>query len=252
MKLGRVKSKNDPRNLHIHNYVQIQSLPVPPAHDMINRTKTWPMLANDKYNCCTSAAAGHMVHHWTEENQHNVFLTDADVIQSHSRLTGNHLLEPVSMLEALKLWRNTGIGKHQIHSFLSAGHANPDHLRAIIFLFGGAYIGMDLPNFAFSGSPEEILSAQWETNSGRSPDDAAPRIENGHCVAAIGYDENAIYVVTWGLIKPMSWDFFTTYNDEAFAVLSTDWVEEDRKAPSGFSLQALEDDITMATSQAAQ
>lgn len=247
MLLGRVKSENDPRMLQLRSYVAIDTLSVPPTHDMLNRTKAWPMLANDQFNCCTSAAAGHMVHHWTEANQRGVFLTDKDVIEAHAALTGDQLMEPVSMLSALKFWRKTGIGDHRIHSFMSAGRAKEETLRAVIHLFGAAYIGLDLPDFAVQGKPEEVLATVWEISATAPPGGAAPQVKNGHCVAAIGYDERVIYVVTWGALKTMTWGFFTRYTDEAFAVLSTDWVEKDKKSPSGFDLTTLEVDLSRVT-----
>jgi hypothetical protein len=49
--------------------------------------------------------------------------------------------------------------------------------------------------------------------------------------------------VTWGALKPMSWQFSSTYMDEAFAVLSTsDWLTAG-KSPTGFDLAALQQDL---------
>lgn len=252
MLLGRVKSENDPRMLQLGRYVAVDGLPVPPARDILDRTVNWPMLANDQFNCCTSAAAGHMVHHWTVTNDRGVFLTDQDIIRAHAALTKDQLMEPVSMLNALKFWRKTGIGSHLIHSYVSAGRAKAEVLRAVIYLFGGAYIGLDLPNFSLKGKTgAEILATPWTIPGPDSGVDADPRLENGHCVAAIAYDEAAIYVVTWGRLKSMSWEFFTRYTDEVYAVLSTDWVEESRKSPSGFDLTALEVDLSRVTRQPA-
>ena len=247
MLLGRAKSIHDPRMLQLSSYISLHTLPVPPQHDLLEHTDGWPMLANDQFNCCTSAAAGHMVHHWTAANQNGVFLTADDVIQAHATLTNEHLMEPVSMLTALKFWRKEGIGNHQIHSFMSAGKAKIDTLRAVIYLFGAAYIGLDLPNFALPHTPQEIPTVKWEIPSGISPEDAAPQLNNGHCVAAIGYDENYVYTVTWGTLKTMSWDFFLRYTDEAYAVLSTDWVEKDKQSPSGFDMHTLKRDLSLVT-----
>lgn len=49
----------------------------------------WPMLANDRYPCCTLAAAGHMVHHWTEANELLVLLTEQDIIDAYQALSDN-------------------------------------------------------------------------------------------------------------------------------------------------------------------
>jgi hypothetical protein len=53
-----------------------------------------------------------------------------------------------------------------------------------------------------------------------------------------------LYVVTWGALKSMSWQFYDAYMDEAFAVLSTDWISASAKtAPSGFDMAALQQDL---------
>lgn len=249
MFLGRVRSVHDSRMLQLESYLAVENLPVPPVHEMLESTAAWPMLANDHFSCCTSAAAGHMVHHWTAANQHGVFLTDDDIIRAHAQLTGDRLMDCVSMQDALKLWRKAGIGNHHIHSYMSAGHAKADVLRAVIFLFGSAYIGLDLPKFAMSGAPQQIPQIPWEIDPAVSAEDSAPQPANGHCVAAIGYEENLIYLVSWGRLKTMTWEFFERYTDEVYAVLSPDWVQRDIRCPSGFDLTTLERDLSLVTGQ---
>jgi hypothetical protein len=243
MLLGRVESIDDPRTLHLRNYVNLMA--VSPAEEMLESTPAWPMLANDRFNCCTSAAAGHMVHHWTAANQRGVFLTDDDIIRAHAELTGDRLMECVSMLEALKYWRKQGIGGHQIHSFVSAGKAKSADLRSMIHLFGSAYIGLDLPPFATSGDPKGWPDIPWQIPASVSPEAAVPNPNMGHCVAAVGYDPQSIFVVTWARLKTMSWDFFERYAEEAYAVLSTDWVAENAKSPTGLDILTLEADLAV-------
>ncbi|MBW4038399.1 MAG: hypothetical protein HIU91_05875 [Acidobacteria bacterium] len=243
MLLGRAKSAKDSRLLHLNSYVAVDTLPVPPVHNMLDTTATWPMLANDKFNCCTSAAAGHMVHHWTAVNQHGVFLSDNDIIAAHAALTCDHLLDCVSMADALKYWRKMGIGQHKVHSYVSVGRAEPDDLRGVIYLFGSAYIGLDLPQFAYTGELAKIPDIPWAIPVSATPEACAPQVSQGHCVAAIGYDEQAVYAVSWGRLKTMTWEFFSRYVDEAYAVLSQDWVELDSKCPSGFDVSLLDRDL---------
>lgn len=245
MQLGRVQSVADPRTLQLRNYVDVQTMPVPPAQEMLETTPIWPMLANDKFNCCTSAAAGHMIHHWTAANQRGVFLSDEDIIRAHAQLTGDHLMECVSMLDALKFWRKQGIGGHQIHSFVSGGRANPADLRCMTHLFGSCYVGLDLPHFVCSGPPMGWPDIAWEIPASVSPADAAPDPKMGHCVAIVGYDEQSLYAVTWGRLKTMSWEFFERYAEEVFAVLSPDWVAENSKCPTGFDCITLERDLML-------
>jgi len=212
---------------------------------MLETTTTWPMLANNQFNCCTSAAAGHMVHHWTAANRQCVFLTDADIIRAHAQLTGDRLMDCVSMLDALKYWRRIGIGKHRVHSFVRAQEQKVDQLRGIIHLFGSAYVGLDLPKFALAGEPFGWPAIPWSVPAAVSADDSAPRLENGHCVTAVGYGDDGVYVVTWGALKTMSWDFFSRYNVELYAVLSTDWVCGNKVSPSGFDMSSLGRDLSL-------
>ena len=78
----------------------------------------------------------------------------------------------------------------------------------------------------------------------------APREANGHTVAAVGYDKDHLYVISCGVRRSMTWDFYRAYSDEAYAVLSPDWYGEERRSPSGFDLMALEREITVLRHQA--
>jgi hypothetical protein len=245
MLLGRIQSIADPRTVRLQNYVNLRTLPIPPVQEMLESTPAWPMLANDRFNCCTSSAAGHMIHHWTAANQRGIFLTDDDIIQAQAALTGDHLMECVSMLDALKYWRNTGIGGHQIHSFVAAEKASVRQLRCIVHLFGSGYIGLDLPGFACAGIPTGWPDIPWAISPSTPAEDAVPKPDMGHCVAVVGYDQQSVYCVTWGRLKAMSWEFFERYAVEVYAVLSTDWVANNAKCPTGFDTVMLERDLAL-------
>ena len=96
MQLGRIRSVEDERTLRLTNYFAVdklsakrERLPPPPAQEAMHRKACfWPMLGNDRYPCCASAAAGHMVHHWTEVNEDLVLLTEQPILQAHEALTG--------------------------------------------------------------------------------------------------------------------------------------------------------------------
>lgn len=69
----------------------------------------------------------------------------------------------------------------------------------------------------------------------------------GHAVPVVGYTSRTLTVVTWGALKRMTWGFWDTYCDEAYAVLSEDWLREDRTNPKGIDLDALEADLRAVT-----
>jgi hypothetical protein len=59
----------------------------------------------------------------------------------------------------------------------------------------------------------------------------------------VGYDAANLYVVTWGVLKSMSWQFYDAYADEAFAIVSEDFVDLAGRDPLGFSLTQMLRDL---------
>jgi len=76
---------------------------------------------------------------------------------------------------------------------------------------------------------------------------AAPNQNNGHCIPAVAYDATNLYVVTWGAVKSMSWEFYDAYADESFAVVSPDFVGLAGQDPLGFSLAQMLSDLKELT-----
>jgi hypothetical protein len=157
------------------------------------------------------------------------------------------------MLSVLKYWRKTGIGKDKITAFAALEPKNNVQAEDAINLFGNAYIGLALPNFAVPPDTN-FLDIPWVVPAGGpTGSNAAPNPQNGHCIPAVGYDQRQLYVVTWGALKTMSWQFYDAYADEAFAVLSNDWISQKvGTSPSGFDLAALEQDLQAVTSAKTQ
>ena len=241
MKLGKLPARHDPRTLRLKHYSSSE-IPPPPAFWRGAAVVEWPMYANDQYQCCTCAAAAHMVHDWTAIRSTAQLLSDAEVLGSYLLLTGGDVDRGVAMLDALRHWRSHGIGAHQIHSYVALDAHSAEDLRIAISLFGSAYIGLELPNFAMAEGDRRKIP--WVVPPGGTTGDAAPNADNGHCVAAIGYDEQNVYVVTWGALKTLSWEFFEAYNEEAYGVLSTDWVDE-TKEHERFNFKTLERDLAL-------
>jgi hypothetical protein len=48
-------------------------------------------------------------------------------------------------------------------------------------------------------------------------------IDGGHCVMVAGFDADWLYVISWGEVIRVSWDFWDAYCEEAWAVISEDW-----------------------------
>ncbi|HEV2591169.1 MAG TPA: hypothetical protein VGU02_04680, partial [Gaiellaceae bacterium] len=215
-------------------------LTAPPAQlDLTENVLDWPMYANDRIGDCTIAAAGHMIEAWTEASQGRaVEVTEPDVLRAFDAVkitdpaTGE---EGAVELDVLRYWRTTGVGGHRIGAF--AVH-DEELVRTGAFLFGGVYIGLALP---LTAQQQDV----WDwTGSLAGP--AKPGSWGGHAVDVVGYDAEALTVVTWGSVKRMTWAFWERYVDEAYALLSDDFLNAGR-APNGFDLAALKSDLELVT-----
>jgi len=242
LKLGKHPAVFDTRTLRFGDYVKAE-LPTPPATtDYGDKVPQWPMYANDRYGDCTCAAAGHMIQNWTANAGAEVSPPEAEVVKFYEHFVGTPPPEDAgcNMLQVLKYWRKKGLGGHKVKGFASVEAKNLTEARDAVYLFGSLYIGVALPEFAVQG---EMLSIPWVVPPGGAVGKAAPDPQNGHCIPAVAYDARNLYVVTWGVLKSMSWQFYEAYADEAYAVLSTDFIGAGGKAPEGFDLKALEGDL---------
>jgi hypothetical protein len=233
--LGKLPPKHDDRNLRLGTYLTVDLPKAPPKVETYKRVALWPMMKNDELGDCTIAGAGHMIQDWTAACGREVIPADSAILDAYWRVAEGRDGGAV-MLDVLKMWRKRGIANHRILAFAELDHDSKGQLQHAIHLFGAAYLGLALPDYAVRNDP---LKTPW-THTG----DAPPNPQNGHCVCAVGYGPTSIYVVTWGKLKPMSYAFYRKYNDESYACLSRDWINAMLgTSPLGFDLQTLQADL---------
>lgn len=247
LKLGKLPVRHDVRTLRLPHYVDRAALPPPPsALDLTRPVGDWPMYANDRLGDCTTAAAGHMIEVWTAAAQGSAEeISERSVVDAFERVK---LVDPATgeegavELDVLKLWRKTGIGGHRIGAFASVPVHDDELVQTAAYLFGGLYIGLQLPETA-----QDQDTWDW---THRLDGPAAPGSWGGHAVDVVGYDGRGLTVVTWGRLQAMTWPFWARYCDEAYCILSTDFLRGG-KAPNGFDLAALTDDLRLVTANGA-
>lgn len=247
-KLGKHPPKFDKRTLLFGKYLTAQ-LPAAPANiDYAKAVPSWPMMGNDTYGDCTCAAAGHMIEEWTANTGTEQTLSDAQILAAYNHFAKGNPDAGATMLDVLKYWRKTGIGADKIMAFAQLEPKNDTQARDAIYLFGNCYIGVALPDFAVPAG-QNFLDIPWVVPPQGPVGNAAPNPQNGHCIPAVAYDSRNLYVVTWGALKSMSWQFYDAYMDEAFAVLSGQWINQKLgTAPPGFNLAQLVQDLTEVVS----
>lgn len=244
-KLGKTAAYHDPRTLQLAKYLDPRLLaPPPPSIDWGEKVSSWPMMGNDSIGDCTTAAAGHCIEEWTTDTGTPVIVPDEAIVAAYSAVsgynptTGSHDVG-ANVIQVLNYWRTTGIGGHTIRAYAALEPGNADHVRDAVVLFGNAYVGLALPT---SAQDQTI----WSVPPGGANGTGAPGSWGGHAVPVVAYDPLGLVIVTWGALKRMTWGFWNAYCDEAYALLSDDFLTDDR-TPAGVDLTTLESDLSDVT-----
>lgn len=247
VKLGKGPARHDSRTLQLAKYIPVSAVPPPPAkEDFEKKVKNWPMMLNDNLGDCTCACAGHMIEQWTTYTGTAVVPTDNAILKAYEAVGGYNPANPDSdqgavIVDVLNYWRKTGIANDKIMAYASLEPKNHSEVKDSIVLFGNCYIGVALPISAQT-------QAVWAVPSGGTTGQGAPGSWGGHAIPIVAYDSRGLTVVTWGALKRMSWGFLDAYCDEAYAVLSQDWINKVTKlTPGNFDLATLQADLQQIT-----
>jgi hypothetical protein len=246
--LGKLPAKSDSRTLRFGSYLMHDVGRLARAVDYTRAVPSAdrrPWLANNRFPCCTCSAAGHMIAVWTANTGKTRIVPDSAIVRAYRLFVGDVHKPHKHMINVLNYWRQSGIGGDRILAYAQLTPRDVVEAKLTIELFGACYIGLSLPNFAvIPGNLDHVRNTPWTKSLKKESDGARPQRRNGHTVAAVKYDAKNLYVVTWGILKPMSWEFYETYCEEAYAVLSKDFIDgKYERTPAGFDLAALARDL---------
>jgi hypothetical protein len=234
VRLGKLPVEQDPRTLQLADYLddQVALAQLPASADWSAKVTSWPMYGNNTLGDCTCAAVGHMEEAWSA-SAHAAFVPPEQAVLALYWATGK-LDNGRSCLAILKYWVNSGFDSgHKLAAFAQIDQQNRQHIEFACWALGGVYIGVKLPKSAQS------QQNAWTVTSGP---DAAAGSWGGHCVNLVGFSATGPVCVTWGRLMPMSWEFFASYCDEAYALVSPDFLIDGKAAPNGLNLSQLEHD----------
>ena len=238
-KLGLKPTPKDKLKLKFKKYSE--GLPKPPEAFKQFDFNDWGMLGNDQYGNCVFAGAAHETMLYNHEADKDVTFNNDAVLSDYSAVTGFNPNDPstdqgADMYEAAKYRINTGVHDasgdvHKIDAFADL-ELDQTEVKQAIYYFTAAPLGVAITQNA---------QAQFEAKEPWTPEDD-DEVEGGHYVPAVGYDDKYVYVVTWGKIHPVTWEYFTTYADTALVYLSQENLKNG-KSLEGFDLETLKGDL---------
>jgi hypothetical protein len=245
VQLGKRPATFDPKTPRFEHH-KMASAPAPSSADWTRRLPRngWGLWKNDELGDCTAVGIGNALLGWTAYSQpHPLSITTDQVVKFYSATTGydgtaatDQGGNELSVLKWLsKHGFDAGRATPEQVAFASIEPTNTVALKNAIAHLGVAYLGIQLP-----------LSAQyqnvWERTNGADGDDT-PGSWGGHCVVAKGYDHDYVRIITWGWTHLATWDWMSEYMDEAYGLLSPDWLNASGLSPEGLNLDRLQADL---------
>jgi len=247
LKLGKTAARHDPRALLLATYITPELPAAPASFDVTSKMPAdWGMMDNDQIGDCTCAAAGHLIMEWTANaGKKMVTPTDKQIVVAYSAITGYNPTtgandNGANEVDVLNYWRQTGIAGDKIGAYVSLEPANHTHIMDSVYIFEGCYIGLQLPT---SAQAQTQNHQPWSVPPGGTTGDGKPGSWGGHAVPVVAYDTRGVTVVTWGALQVMTWSFWEAYCDEAYAILSDDYIDGKKQTAEGFNLEQLKADL---------
>ncbi|MEO8112400.1 MAG: hypothetical protein ABI594_20295 [Ginsengibacter sp.] len=247
VKSGRLPYVHDSRTFDLSTYLPAENLAeVPKEYNWGEKIKPgkWGTLGNLKINDCTCAAAGHLIMTWTSNIGKLHKPTTKNIVGAYTDVTGYNpktdgIGNPVEAIKVLKYWRKHGIDGRKITAFAKLDFKNRKELIQAIYLYGGCYVGINLPK---SAEKQYFESKKWTVPRGGAKGEGESGSWLGHALIITGYKNDELRAITWGKEMIMTIDFWEAYVDESYAIFSEDFIRND-ETPTKISIDFLRKDI---------
>ena len=237
-RFGKHPPKQDYRTLRFQNYLTAALAPPPPSDNVLTRVyqklkindpaKLFPMDGNDTLGDCTIAALAHAITTYRGLIGTDTIMAKTAVVKLYMHLTGG-VDSGLNELDVLNYWRQNKVSGDEIITYVKIDPKNHTHVQQAIHLFGGVYLGFQV---------QANCVQEFDAHQPWTP---GPLTNDGHAVFAVGYDQNAVTVLTWGNTQQGTWAWWDECVDEAYGILPPQ-AKQPGFAP-GFNMAQLQADL---------
>jgi hypothetical protein len=244
-RLGKLPAKADLRRLRMALFTSAVLAAPPATCDRTYGLTDWTPMGNSGEDApppgvrvcgdCAYAGIGHAIMAWSLGAAKKPLILSANtIVDAYAAGTG---YDPATgagdngaaLINVLEQHRTIGIGGNKNVGYAGVDLTDPIHTRQAIYYFGGAYVGLMLPQTAMEQTQANLVwTKPWYSET-----------IGGHCVYILSYDATHIWCITWGQIQCMTWEFFFAYCDESFVIVDPLWIGENDMSPVGLNIPAL-------------
>lgn len=209
------------------------NLPKAPAKVDVPKFGDWGMLGNDRYGDCGVAG----LEHGFEADQTITGLkereiSDAQAVEYYLDYT-NGIDTGVVLADFLAHVRANGYYDRTISAYAPIAVHDIPTLQTAVWLYGFAYSGI----IVTAGMQQAFATgAPWDAEACSGP------ILGGHCVPVVGYDDQFIYIITWGGVQSITYSAWHSISSESWAVITGEF-ETKHGDGRGVSISALKSDL---------
>jgi hypothetical protein len=236
MKLGR-KPALIPASLRDLAYYAAGPLPTPPAAVPVPAIADWQVLGNDTVGNCGTAGLEHgMMAAAAADKENEGFPTASEAVSYYLDYTGG---------------QDNGVVLSQYLAYVKQqkfyGHAVAAYAPVSVSDIATLQFAVDAYDFAYAGIT--VYDAMMQATQNGQPwtmATAAGSIAGGHCVPIVGYDDQYLYVVTWGAVQAIAYPAWHRIAEEAWAVLTGEITAAGTDG-HGINLGALQADLNRLT-----
>lgn len=244
--LGRKRPDYSKPRLWAEDYHAVSSLPVWKNYvDYASEVYSWPMYLNDQIGDCTCAAFCHCVNAWSKYSTGKELIPGNGVPLSMYETVGHYVPgEPWTdqgcvISDILAYATNIGVPPGQkLLAHAQMRRTDVLSMNQALQLYGSVYLGVNLPE---SAEDQFAEGKPWTYVKG-SPN------AGGHCVVLQKMDAHALgnySVVTWGALQQVTTEWMNTYLEEAWIMLSPEWLTAKGGSITGVNTSQLQADMAL-------
>lgn len=197
------------------------------------------MMLNNSLGDCAEAGYGHALQVWSAASGKPI-LTEPDsaieaLYETQGYVPGEPSTDRGTVLQALLSLLVTGTppaGIPKLTAVIELDPTLPEDIDRATYECGLVYLGFNVPAFMQS---LESPGSTWSTEPWGNG-----QIVGGHCVVTAAYRPGLRSVISWGAQYAMTDAFWRQYVDEAYALVSPEWVQATGRTPLGLTVAQLE------------